>query len=117
MLMLPLPFSRRIECGLSRLPKGRCGHVNCIFWDRLRGFSSQELIQNILAHRYNGWISDEGTGDETWRGDPTKYPTYDSFLDVMTGHVEDDDLKKRIKEGWMWFVPEEARNQNGEETS
>lgn len=67
------------------------------------------VIQNILAHHYNGWISDEGLGEERWRGDPTKFQTYESFVDVFTEHVEDPVAKKIVRVGYMAWRPESIR--------
>lgn len=38
------------------------------------------VLQNEFAYKYDGWISDEGLGDERWRGEKNKYSTYEEFL-------------------------------------
>lgn len=40
------------------------------------------VVQNELAFRYNGRISDEGVSG-TWKGDPTKYKTFVDYFRAM----------------------------------
>jgi len=46
------------------------------------------VIQNELAIKYNGLISDEGTGEEKWKGIPNKYPTFKSYLNGRFSHIK-----------------------------
>ena len=56
----------------------------------------QTVIQNELAIKYNGIISDEGVS-EKWKGKANKYPTYDDWLDVAGGMNLPKPLKWIIK--------------------
>jgi hypothetical protein len=40
------------------------------------------IIDNELAVKYKGKLSDEGTGFKTWQPDIHKYPTYQDYFDT-----------------------------------
>jgi hypothetical protein len=45
------------------------------------------VIQNELALRYNGLISDEGVG-EKWKGVANKYPTFRNYIEARLAHMK-----------------------------
>lgn len=54
------------------------------------------LIQNELALKYNGHISDEGV-NETWRGEPNKYDTYKAYIEKKASFRKNRVIKTMIK--------------------
>lgn len=78
---------------------GGCQVGGCAFWlksSRTIEFRNphgsfswwvHSVIQNDLALRCDGNIRDEGTGDETWKGTPGKYPTYRDYREAMNKHL------------------------------
>jgi len=53
------------------------------------------VMTEELAVKYNGIVSDEGVS-EKWKGDPAKYPTFESWLDAR--YPASDDWKGAVEE-------------------
>lgn len=67
------------------------------------------VMEEELAKLYNGWVSDEGV-DNRWRGKPEKYPTFQSWLDILYSPRVDDFKHKAAcellkKTVWMSLPP------------
>lgn len=65
------------------------------------------VVQNELAFRYNGRISDEGVSG-TWEGNPAKYRTFDEYMKSMNKFM----FKNHPESFWTIYnyTPEALRN-------
>ena len=65
------------------------------------------VVQNELAHRFNGRISDEGV-DGTWKGNPSKYRTFLEYMKSMNRFL----FQKYEDQFWQIYeyTPEILRN-------